>query len=348
MRDVIDAIILWQARGERVAVATVVRTLGSSPRGLAAKMVVSDRGNIAGSVSGGCIEGAVYDACQHAISTQTAALLHFGVADEQAWEVGLACGGTIDVYVAPLPIIDRSHGSDIASMLIQRVATQQPVAVATIIAGVGLGQQLLIGSSDEVGPSDMPPGLVSDRIRADATAMLSEGSHGTRLYDDREVFVEAYPPPPTIIMIGAVHISLELTSYAKQLGFRTVVVDARAAFATAERFGHADELIHAWPDEALTGRLHQHVAVVVLTHDPKLDDPALMVALPSNARYVGALGSRKTHAERLERLQNAGLTADQVGRIHAPIGLNIGGRTPAEIALSIMAQIIAVWNGKAE
>jgi xanthine dehydrogenase accessory factor len=147
-------------------------------------------------------------------------------------------------------------------------------------------------------------------------------------------------------MIGAVHISIALTAFAAQLGFRTVVVDARAAFATGERFGHANELIHAWPDEALVGRLHPNTAVVVLTHDPKLDDPALMVALPSAARYVGALGSKKTHAERVVRLREAGLTAADIDRLHAPIGLSIGGRTPGEIALSIMAQIVAVRNGK--
>jgi xanthine dehydrogenase accessory factor len=347
MRDVIDAVLRWQERGERVAMATVVRTLGSSPRGLAAKMAVTDHGNIAGSVSGGCIEGAVYDACQHALKTGTAALLHFGVADEQAWEVGLACGGTIDVFVAPLPRIDAIQGTDSASIVVQRLVAQQPVAVATVLSGAATGQQLAV-TADSTPHSDMPHSPLRDAILTHTVAMLADGVHGVYTVEGVDAFVEVYPPPPTIIMIGAVHISLELTTYAAQLGFRTVVVDARAAFATAERFGHADELVHAWPDEALAGRLHRNVAVVVLTHDPKLDDPALLVALPSDVRYVGALGSRKTHAERIERLRSAGLTAADVARVHAPIGLDIGGRTPAEIALSIMAQIVAVWNGKAE
>jgi xanthine dehydrogenase accessory factor len=289
----------------------------------------------------------VYDACQHALKTGTAALLHFGVADEQAWEVGLACGGTIDVFVAPLPRIDATQGTDSASIVVQRLVAQQPVAVATVLSGPATGQQLAV-TADSTPHSDMPHSPLRDAILTHTVAMLADGVHGVYTVEGVDVFVEVYPPPPTIIMIGAVHISLELTTYAAQLGFRTVVVDARAAFATAERFGHADELVHAWPDEALAGRLHRNVAVVVLTHDPKLDDPALLVALPSDVRYVGALGSRKTHAERIERLRSAGLTAADVARVHAPIGLDIGGRTPAEIALSIMAQIVAVWNGKAE
>jgi xanthine dehydrogenase accessory factor len=289
----------------------------------------------------------VYDACQHALKTGTAALLHFGVADEQAWEVGLACGGTIDVFVAPLPRIDAMQGTDSSSIVVQRLVAQQPVAVATVLSGPATGQQLAV-TADSTPHSDMPHSPLRDAILTHTVAMLADGVHGVYTVEGVDVFVEVYPPPPTIIMIGAVHISLELTTYAAQLGFRTVVVDARAAFATAERFGHADELVHAWPDEALAGRLHRNVAVVVLTHDPKLDDPALLVALPSDVRYVGALGSRKTHAERIERLRSAGLTAADVARVHAPIGLDIGGRTPAEIALSIMAQIVAVWNGKAE
>jgi xanthine dehydrogenase accessory factor len=176
--------------------------------------------------------------------------------------------------------------------------------------------------------------------------MLLRGDQGIQTYGARQIFIETYPPPATIIMVGAVHIAVALTTFAKPLGFRTIVVDARGAFATNERFGHADELVHAWPDEALQGRIHSNTAVVVLTHDPKLDDPALLVALPSAARYVGALGSSKTQAARVLRLRDAGLNDAQIDRLYAPIGLPIGGRTPEEIGLSIMAQIVAVRNGK--
>lgn len=220
---------------------------------------------------------------------------------------------------------------------------EQPVAVATVIAGAGVGGQWLIRPQLPTLTTSRESTLTA-QITADALQLLDRGIHGELTYGDTTVFVECYPPPPTIIMVGAVHIAVDLTSYANILGFRTVVIDARGAFATAERFAHADELVHAWPDEALQGRLHVNTAVVVLTHDPKLDDPALQVALPSSARYVGALGSKKTHAARVERLREYGLADDVIARLHAPIGLPIGGRTPAEIALSIMAEIVAVRN----
>lgn len=225
------------------------------------------------------------------------------------------------------------------------ITREVPVAVATVITGDDVGAQVLIQPNHAVLSMLNDTALVT-QIHQDALAMLLAGEQGIRTYGERQVFIETYPPPATIIMVGAVHIAVALTTFAKPLGFRTIVVDARGAFATNERFGHADELVHAWPDEALQGRLHSNTAVVVLTHDSKLDDPALLVALPSAARYVGALGSTKTHAARVLRLRDAGLTDDQIGRLHAPIGLPIGGRTPEEIGLSIMAQIVAVRNGK--
>jgi len=225
------------------------------------------------------------------------------------------------------------------------ITREVPVAVATVITGDDVGAQVLIQPNQAVLSMLNDTALVT-QIHQDALAMLLVGEQGIRTYGERQIFIETYQPPATIIMVGAVHIAVALTTFAKPLGFRTIVVDARGAFATGERFGHADELVHAWPDEALQGRLHSNTAVVVLTHDPKLDDPALLVALPSPARYVGALGSTKTQSARVLRLRDAGLTDDQIGRLHAPIGLPIGGRTPEEIGLSIMDQIVAVRNGK--
>lgn len=225
------------------------------------------------------------------------------------------------------------------------ITREVPVAVATVITGDDVGAQVLI-QPDQAVLSMLNDTALVEQLHQDALAMLRAGEQGIRTYGERQIFIETYPPPATIIMIGAVHIAVALTTFAKPLGFRTIVVDARGAFATNERFGHADELVHAWPDEALQGRLHSNTAVVVLTHDPKLDDPALLVALPSPARYVGALGSTKTHAARVLRLREAGLSDAQIGRLYAPIGLPIGGRTPEEIGLSIMAQIVAVRNGK--
>lgn len=233
----------------------------------------------------------------------------------------------------------------IYQLLRDAIRAEQPVALATVMQGDDIGFQWLVRPHMPVvtACTDESLNLI---VAAHVQSMLNNDAQGIQDIANRQIFVESYPPPPTLIMVGAVHISVELTTFAKQMGFRTVVVDARGAFATPERFAHVDELVHAWPDEALQGRLHPNCAVVVLTHDPKLDDPALLVALPSNARYVGALGSKKTHAARVERLREAGLTDDVIARLHAPIGIPIGGRTPVEIALSIMAEIIAVRNGK--
>lgn len=236
--------------------------------------------------------------------------------------------------------------ADFLATLESHLRANRSIVLCTVLTGPFAGAQVLSTPEQPVLLSDMADVALRDACIPIALAQLAAGTHAVHTIAGVEVFVEAYPPPPTVIMVGAVHISLELTHLAKQLGFSTVVVDARAAFATAERFGSADELINAWPDEALQGRLHPNAAVVVLTHDPKLDDPALVVALGSDVRYIGALGSKKTHAARVERLQTAGFSPADISRIHAPIGLDIGGRTPAEIALSIMAQIVAVWNNK--
>lgn len=343
MRDVIPSIERWLAEGQRVALATVVSTLGTAPRAVGAKMAVASGGGIAGSVSGGCIEGAVYDACQAAMRSGQAALQRFGVADEAAWDVGLACGGTIEVLVEPLAGREASYAA-----LRDALAAEQAVALATVAAGPqGAGARLLI-RADGSALGNLGPHTSTEHVVAQALAMLAQAQCGTRGFPsaqgELQVFIETYPPPPTLLIVGAVHIAIPLIHYAHQLGFRAVVIDARSAFATPERFAHADELVLAWPDEALPARITTNSYVALLTHDPKLDDPALLVALPSPARYVGALGSKKTHAQRVARLAEQGLPPEQLARLHAPIGLPLGGRTPAEIALSIMAEIVAERN----
>jgi xanthine dehydrogenase accessory factor len=224
---------------------------------------------------------------------------------------------------------------------------EQPVAIATVLAGATpIGGKLLIDAAG-VTTGSLAAGAATAQIVADALALLQRGANEVRRYEGGlEVFIETYPAPATLLVVGAVHIAIPLVAFARTLQFRTVVIDARGAFATPERFAHADELVHAWPDEALAGRLTANSHVVVLTHDPKLDDPALLVALPSAARYVGALGSPRTHARRLERLRAAGVSEAQLARLHAPIGLRIGGQSPEEIAVSIIAEIIAVRNGR--
>lgn len=231
------------------------------------------------------------------------------------------------------------------------IDAEVPVATATVIGGVaGAGAKMLVRTDGGV-LGALGADLPHEQIVRDALAMLGRGENGVQTYataaGDVEVFVETFPPPPTLWVVGAVHIAIPLVTFARVLGFRTVVIDARGAFATPERFAHADELIAEWPDEVLEGKLTSNSYVVLLTHDPKLDDPAIKVALPSPARYIGALGSPKTHASRLERLRAEGVPAEQLARLHAPIGIKIGGRTPEEIAISIIAEIVAVKNNSA-
>jgi xanthine dehydrogenase accessory factor len=229
------------------------------------------------------------------------------------------------------------------------IAAEQPVAVATLVGGVdSAGAKLLARPGGETLGS-LGADLPEQEIVRDMLAMLARAESGIRTYTtpagDAQVFIETYPPPPTMFIVGAVHIAIPLVTFAKTLGFRAVVVDARGAFATPERFAHADELIMAWPDEALEGKLNSNTFVVLLTHDPKLDDPALKIALPSPARYVGALGSPRTHEKRLARLREEGVPEEQLARLHAPIGLKLGASTPEEIAVSIIAEVVAARHG---
>ena len=229
------------------------------------------------------------------------------------------------------------------------IDAERPVVVATLVGGgSNVGAKLLVGP-DGSALGSLGSGAPEQEVVRDALAMLARAESGIRSYatpaGDVQVFVESYPAPPTMYIVGAVHIAIPLVTFAKTLGFRAVVVDARGAFATPERFAHADELIMAWPDEALEGKLNSNSFVVLLTHDPKLDDPALKVALPSPARYVGALGSPTTHAKRLARLREEGVPEAQLARLHAPIGLKIGANTPEEIAISIIAEVVAARHG---
>ena len=322
----------WLARGEHVAVATVVRTLGAAPRPVGAKMVVASGGGMAGSVSGGCVEAAVFTACQEALANGQSRLLSFGVADETAWAVGLACGGHIEILVEPA----------LAPHVRAALGTGEPVATATRIAGSGLlGDKLLLW------PDGRTEGTLGDthlaaRVRADALPHLARGTSQVLTYAEMSAafLVESFVPPPELFLVGGVHIAVILAALAKSVGWRTVVVDARATFASAERFAHADEVVVAWPDEALAGRLDARSGVAVLTHDPKVDDPALRVALRSPAHYIGALGSPQTHAKRLTRLAAEGFDAATLARINGPIGLPIGTNTAEAIAVSILAQLV--------
>jgi xanthine dehydrogenase accessory factor len=340
MRDVLPEIDRWQAAGESVALATVVESWGSAPRLPGAKMAVTASGAIAGSVSGGCVEGAVVEAAREALRTGVPRLLHFGVADETAWAVGLACGGSIDVFVAPLEagVYAAQH---------EALLADRALAIATVIAGPLelLGRTLMLGADGSRAGS---LGGVFDTAVSDTVRLaLAEGRPRRETLSPVEIFVEVLLPAPTLVMVGGVHIAVALTALGRSLGYRTIVVDPRPGFGNEARFPHADRLISEWPDDALSALgLNTSTAVAMLTHDPKLDDPALRVALPSPAFYVGALGSKKTQARRRQRLIEAGVSPEHVDRLHAPIGLDLGGRSPEEIALAVMAEIVAARNGR--
>jgi xanthine dehydrogenase accessory factor len=334
MRDILPELEAWRAEGRPFALATVVKTWGSAPRTAGSRMLVSTDGRIAGSVSGGCVEAAVIESAQETLKSGAPRLLTFGVADETAWAVGLACGGTIEVFVeVPSPAV-----LDAAQALLK---ADEAAVLPTIVKGPAsaLGTHLVLSSRTEVG-------IAADDVRAAARAVLEGGKPGRTAVGDVEVFLDHLRPSPTLVLVGGVHIAVALVRLARAMGFHAIVVDPRPTFADPARFPEASRLVVAWPDEALEEiGLTPGTAVAVLTHDPKLDDPALRAALPSPAFYVGALGSKSTQEKRRRRLLEAGLSEASVDRLHAPIGLDIGGRSPEEIALSVMAEIVAVRNG---
>ncbi len=342
MRDILDELKSWIQADESVGLATVIRTWGSAPRGTGSKMAFTLTGNIAGSVSGGCVEGAVIETGIRSIEQNVPQLIQFGVADETAWDVGLACGGTIEIFIERVdPIVIR--------FLADLYEADQPFANTTIIQGPRslLGKKLVVQRGGRLfGEIDSQlDGIIAAAARSFLSAKES-GVHRLELpeftSEPIELFVEVQHQAPVLVMVGGVHIAIALTNIAKTLGFQTVVIDPRRAFGSYERFPHVDRLIQQWPEEAFRQiTLTPETAIASLTHDPKIDDPVMQVALNSPAFYVGALGSQKTHRERQKRLLSTGLSEERLNRIHGPIGLDIGAKNPEEIALSIMAEIVS-------
>ena len=313
----------WTQAGEAVALATVLRTWGSAPCGAGSHMVVSGTGRISGAVSGGCVEGAVIETAQRLLAQGGAERLRFGVTDALAWSVGLACGGEIEIYVEPLP-------AHLLPALFAAQERRESIAIARPLDG---------GPARVIGPDDDLAETAAAALSRDAPMLVS----GNRM----EILVEPYNPAPRLIIIGAVRIAQSLAPMARLAGFEVIVVDARSSFCTPERFPDA-KLILDWPDRAFAELgLDARTAVVTLTHDPKFDEPALAEALAAPVFYIGALGSRRTHAARLQRLAESGLGEAALSRIDAPIGLDIGAIGPNEIAVSILAALIAARRGKA-
>jgi len=337
MIDLLTTIEKWLANGEQVAVATVVRVIGSAPRPVGARLIVSSGGRMAGSVSGGCVETTVYGEMREVLAGGMPRLLRFGITEDMIWDVGLACGGTIEVLVHRLdPALVRAARRCLES--------GEPFALATVIAGqAGVGDWALITGNQILGPGESwVASLPLDGLwRQPAVGRVHTVAPGV------ELFIEPFLPPPTLIIIGAVHVAIPLSRFARELGFRVVVTDPRATFASRERFPDADQVLVAWPDEALARLpVDRSTYLVLLTHDPKIDEPALATALKTEAAYIGAIGSRKTHAQRFERMARWGITAEELQRVYAPIGLDLGGQTPEETALSIIAEVVAVKNGR--
>jgi len=324
----------WLSEGRRVALATVIQTWGSAPQPVGSQLLIDADGNFLGSVSGGCVEAEVITEAADVIASGEPRSLEFGVEDNTAWKVGLACGGSIRVFIEKVEATRGSTVDGLLRRLIGDVKSRRQVALVTNLA---TGAQSLAHSPREIG-SELAPAL-EEAFRCDESVAFAG--------DAGEVFINVFNPTVRLIIVGAVHIAQQLVPMARALGHDVVIVDPRTAFATEGRFADA-ELSREWPDEALPKiGVDARTALIVLTHDPKIDDSALIHALSSNAFYVGALGSRKTHAKRVERLRKAGLAEADIEPIHAPIGLDIGAQGAAEIALSIMAEITAVQRGKA-
>lgn len=338
MREIIKDVDGWlQEDGTEIALATVIQTWGSAPRKTGSKMAITQDGRISGSVSGGCVEGAVAEAAFETLQTKQGQLLHFGVADEEAWEVGLACGGNIDVFVEVLdgPAYKFAR---------QKTLDNKTGYVLTYIDGPqSIKGQKLFFDWNNAPPLIEASGL-SDSISKNIMEMRK--SQRIALDHERTIFVDIIQAAPTLVIVGGVHVSVTLTAMAKLLDYSVIVIDPRRAFGNQERFPNVDKLIQEWPIKAFENiELNKDTAVALLTHDPKIDDPALEIVLKSPVFYIGALGSQKTHAKRQARFIKKGFDQSIISRIHAPIGQDIGAESPEEIAVSILAEIVASKHG---
>jgi xanthine dehydrogenase accessory factor len=350
VRDILDAVSGWYEAGTPFALATVVRTWRSAPRPAGAALAVSDTGEVVGSVSGGCVEGAVYELGREVLATGEARLQRYGVSDDDALAVGLTCGGILEVFVER---VDRATFPQLRDVA-RAVRAGEPVAVASVIAGPGaVGSRLVIGQDDAAGSLGEPrlDAAVTDDVRGrllhGETGVLHLGPHGERRLDDLAVLVQSFAPAPRMLVFGAIDFAAAMARMGRFLGYRVTVCDARPVFATEKRFPDAHEVVVRWPHQYLAETVvDSRTVICVLTHDPKFDVPLLAAALRTPAAYIGAMGSRRTHEDRLVRLREVGLTDDELARLSSPIGLDLGARTPEETAVSIAAEIVAqAWGG---
>jgi xanthine dehydrogenase accessory factor len=355
MKELLDTLSSWQGEGTTPGRAVVVRTFGSAPRPEGAVLLHAQDGRIAGSVSGGCVEGAAAEQIEHSWQTGNARVIRYGISDEQAWDVGLACGGTIDVLIEPAvpaaavraateSLVPGGQGTAVVTPL---PADSPPAESGPYEPGEGATPEPPMTVREDgrldgtLGDPALDRALVEQALEA-----LRRGQSRTVELGGRSLFVEVFPVRPRLVIVGAVEVARTLARLAKELAFEVVVIDGRAAFATPERFPDVDRLVVGWPDEIADDiGLGRNDAVAVLTHDVKFDEPAIVEALRRGCRYVGAVGSRKTQAERRRRLLDAGVSIDRLSDLRGPIGLDLGGRQPAETALAILAEVVAERYG---
>jgi xanthine dehydrogenase accessory factor len=328
LRDVLPTLQRWIGEGRRAALATVVTVDRSAPREPGSVMAVSDAGEVVGSVTGGCVEPAVYQQAEEVLAGAPARMATYGYADDEAFEVGLPCGGNVGIFVEPM---DPALVGAVAAA----VRDERPVAYLTTIAGPQTGNPRVVAADEEP----------ADAADAAARPLLALGQSGVVTAGDEQVFVSSFVPRPAMYVFGAIDFASALCTVGRFLGYRVTVCDPRAIFVTPQRFPDADELVSEWPHEFLArAPVDGRTAVCVLTHDAKFDVPALKAALATPARYIGAMGSRRTTARRREKLIEQGVAESELERIHAPIGLPIASRTPEEVAIAIGAEIVSVAN----
>ena len=350
MRDIADGLRALLGAGRPFGLATVVSIRGSAPRPAGAVMTVDADGAAVGSVSGGCVEGAVYEAAAEVLAGGPPVLETYGISDETAFSVGLTCGGILDVLVQAV----GSAEAPLLTRVLDLIERDDPVAVATVVGGPAPLGALVVITPEEVlgslGTEGLDVAVVDDArglLAAGATGTRHYGPRGERRVDEVAVFVQSFTPPPRMLVFGATDFAAAVSSAGVFLGYRVTVCDARPVFATARRFPDAHEVVCEWPSTYLARTpVDERTVITVLTHDPKFDVPLLEVALRSPAGYVGAMGSRRTHDDRLARLHELGVPAEALDRLRSPIGLDLGARTPEETAVSIAAEIVQHrWGG---
>jgi len=357
VREVLGELVAQWRSGVPTAMGTVVSTFRSAPRPAGASMLVTSDERAVGSVSGGCVEGAVFELGRQVIADGDVVLARYGVSDDDAFTVGLTCGGILDVFVERIDPVSFPELADVAAS----VEAEEPVAVVTLVAhpeAERVGRRLVIWEDRHTGTlgSERIDEAVLDDARgllaSGRTATLHYGPDGQRRGEGMDVFVNSFEPPPRMLVFGAIDFAAAMARLGVFLGYRVTVCDARPVFATRSRFPDAHEVVVDWPHRYLqterdTGRVDSRTVVTVLTHDPKFDVPVLAAALRMDLAYVGAMGSRRTHSDRLERLREVGVTTEELARLSSPVGLDLGARTPEETAVSIAAELISLrWGGR--